>query len=76
MDENRVNGALSGRIAAGKADPISGQERTMVSGMRRDFERKYGRSATGAESVRITSNSQTERVTIHSKSSKKTTRFK
>ena len=34
--------ALAERIAAGKADPISVEEREIVAGLRADFEKKYG----------------------------------
>ncbi|WP_315093264.1 hypothetical protein [uncultured Cellulomonas sp.] len=37
--------ALSSRIAAGKAEPITAEERAIVAGLRADFERKYGRPA-------------------------------
>lgn len=36
---------LAERIAEGKADPISDEEREIVSDMREDFKRKHGRSA-------------------------------
>lgn len=36
---------LAERIAAGKADPISAEERAIVAGFRADYERKYGRPA-------------------------------
>lgn len=38
--------ALAERIAAGKADPISDEERQIVAGLRADYEKKYGRTPT------------------------------
>lgn len=74
MDEIQVNGALSERIAAGKADPISAQERAIVSGLRQDFERKYGRSKTvrsrSGGSVTISSNAKPGRTVVNGSSSK------
>lgn len=37
---------LAERIAAGKADPITPEERAIVAGFRADYERKYGRPAS------------------------------
>lgn len=34
--------ALEGRIAAGKADPITAEERAIVADLRAGFEEKYG----------------------------------
>ena len=36
---------LAGRIAAGKADPISDEEREIAAGLREYYEQKFGRRA-------------------------------
>lgn len=48
--------ALAERIAAGKAEPISVEEREIVAALRADFEKKFGSRATLARKGRWQSN--------------------
>lgn len=42
MGEIRQKSALSRRIAAGEADPIRPEEREIVAGFRKYYEKKFG----------------------------------
>lgn len=42
-EDDRMKSVLSERIAAGKADPISDEERALVAEMEADFQRRFGR---------------------------------
>ena len=42
MGKTKRVSALSGRIAAGKADPIRPEERRIVAGFRKSYEQKFG----------------------------------
>lgn len=44
--------ALAGRIAAGKAEPISAEERAIVAEMRKFFDQKYGGKKLATEAHR------------------------
>lgn len=44
MTKKRAS-VLAPRIKAGKADPISSEEKAIVASLRMDFEKKYGRRA-------------------------------
>jgi hypothetical protein len=41
----KQSSALAGRIAAGKADPISEEERAIVAELRANYEKKFGRDS-------------------------------
>lgn len=43
MERRNQTSALAGRIAEGKADPISDEERAIVAEIRAFYEKKYGR---------------------------------
>ncbi|MBM7473163.1 hypothetical protein [Subtercola frigoramans] len=44
MDRPKRPSALAGLIAAGKADPITDEERAIVAELRAFYEKKYGGS--------------------------------
>lgn len=44
MGKQKRVSVLAGRIAAGKADPISAEEREIVAGLRTLYAKKYGSS--------------------------------
>lgn len=46
MAQEQQVSALATRIAAGKAEPISAEERKIVAGLRAGFEKKYGRRSS------------------------------
>jgi hypothetical protein len=50
--------ALAGRIAAGKADPISPEERRIVAGLRASYEQKYGTTKQRPSRIKMVNRSK------------------
>lgn len=53
---------LGERIANGKADPISDEERSIVALFRADYEKKYGRGTFRAKKLPRTTTKQTKQT--------------
>ena len=52
-DKSASSSALQARIAEGKADPITDEERAIVKQMRANFNKRYGRSVAHQKSARL-----------------------